>query len=167
MRSVIRSIALTLLGLAIAMPVFAADKAKIEKMLVAMKIDAAVAQMHEILFTSMQAGFAEAASNEGLSEAQIEKARPALDTVIQSIKTGLSWEAMKDEMVEVYAQELTDAEVEAAIGFYSTPEGQSLLSKQPVLMQRGAEIGQRRMRAMIPALQADMQKLIDEAKRGE
>lgn len=51
-----------------------------------------------------------------------------------------------DELVEmvvpIYVEHLTDEEMRAAIAFYSTPEGRSLVGKLPVITQESFAVGQ-------------------------
>jgi hypothetical protein len=51
-----------------------------------------------------------------------------------------------DELIEmgvaVHVKHLTRAELEAAIAFYSSPEGRSLVAKLPVVMQESMAAGQ-------------------------
>jgi hypothetical protein len=61
---------------------------------------------------------------------------------------------MMEDMVPVYQKHLTKADVEAMIGFYSSPTGQKLLREMPAIMSEG-------MQAMYP----DIQKHMDAAMR--
>lgn len=56
----------------------------------------------------------------------------------------LSWDAVKDELVTLYADRFSEAELREAIAFYSTPTGQRIAEEAPDLMQQGMRIGQRR-----------------------
>jgi hypothetical protein len=78
----------------------------------------------------------------------------------RALSDAFKWDDLKPQFVTIYAKELTDAEMDAAVAFYSTPEGQSLLNKMPQLMQEGAKIGQQRMQAVTPRLQAESEAVI-------
>lgn len=61
---------------------------------------------------------------------------------------------MMDDMVPVYQKHLTKADVDAMIGFYSTPTGQKILREMPAMAAEGMQ-----------ALQPRMRKILDETMR--
>jgi hypothetical protein len=54
----------------------------------------------------------------------------------------IKWEDLKPKMVELYAKEFTEKELQDLLAFYRTPSGRKALAKLPVIMQEGAKIGQ-------------------------
>jgi hypothetical protein len=61
---------------------------------------------------------------------------------------------MMDDMIPVYQKHLTKADVDAMIGFYSTPTGQKILHEMPAMAAEGMQ-----------ALQPRMRKIMDETMR--
>jgi len=61
---------------------------------------------------------------------------------------------MMDDMVPVYQKHLTKSDVDAMIGFYSTPTGQKILHEMPAMAAEGMQ-----------ALQPRMRKIMDETVR--
>ena len=53
-----------------------------------------------------------------------------------------TWDLLKDKMAAIYAEEFTEDELNQISVFYSSPIGQKVSSKLPVLMQRGMMVGQ-------------------------
>lgn len=49
---------------------------------------------------------------------------------------------LEDMVLPIYVKHLTAEEMEASIAFYSTPIGQSILEKLPVVMQESMQAGQ-------------------------
>ena len=49
---------------------------------------------------------------------------------------------LMNALIPLYSKVLDDKELDAALGFYNTPEGKSMLKKMPQLMQGGMQIGQ-------------------------
>ena len=45
--------------------------------------------------------------------------------------------------------------VPAAVAYYSSPAGQSMLNKLPALVKAGSELGQKRIAAVMPRLQQE------------
>lgn len=79
----------------------------------------------------------------------------------------MSYEALRDPLVEIYAREFTAGEMRAASDFYATPAGKTFLAKMPRMMQLGGELGQRQvmenMGELIAAIQAEDARLAEEA----
>lgn len=65
----------------------------------------------------------------------------------------MSWSAMKEDMVQLYAREFTEKELKELAKFYQTPIGRKTIDKMPQLMTAGMEIGQRRIQEHLPELQ--------------
>ncbi|MGZ5024942.1 MAG: DUF2059 domain-containing protein [Chthoniobacterales bacterium] len=70
----------------------------------------------------------------------------------------LSWASMKDDMLTIYTSEFTEDELKQLTAFYQTPLGKKTVQKMPALMQKGAEISQKRLQEHLPELQAEIQK---------
>jgi len=70
------------------------------------------------------------------------------------LKKYMSWAGLKDDMVKIYADEFTEAELGELSAFYQTPLGKKTLQKMPTLMAKGAELGQRRVQEHLPELTA-------------
>jgi hypothetical protein len=64
----------------------------------------------------------------------------------------MSWDALKDEYSTIYARQFTIDELRQLAAFYRSPVGRKLSSASPVLMQQGAELGQRRVQENMPEL---------------
>lgn len=83
----------------------------------------------------------------------------------------MSYAALKDEMVAMYASEFTVAELRKAIEFYGSEEGKAMLRKMPRMMQLGGELGQRRveenMDELVAAIQAEQARLAAEDELAE
>jgi hypothetical protein len=69
----------------------------------------------------------------------------------------LSWASMKDDMLNIYVSEFSEDELKQLTAFYQTPLGKKTVEKMPALMQRGAEISQKRLQEHLPELQASIQ----------
>jgi len=73
----------------------------------------------------------------------------------------MSWASLKNDMVNLYMAEFTEPELKELAAFYQTPVGKKTVQRMPVLMTKGAELGQRRVQEHLPELQAAIQ-----AKKG-
>ena len=79
--------------------------------------------------------------------------RPALDAFFRK---HMSWEALKEDFLSLYVESFTETELREMITFYQTPTGKKAIKMMPVLVQKGAQIGMRRVQQN----QADLQRLI-------
>jgi hypothetical protein len=63
---------------------------------------------------------------------------------------------MVAEMDQLYAEVYTDGELQAMKSFFSSPEGRSMMAKQPQLMQRLMPLMQKMQQDLVPQIQALM-----------
>ncbi|MDB5149949.1 MAG: hypothetical protein JWQ57_3969 [Mucilaginibacter sp.] len=65
-----------------------------------------------------------------------------IDVMKSFMNKYFTWDLLKDKMAAIYAEEFTEDELNQISVFYSSPIGQKVSSKLPLLMQRGMLIGQ-------------------------
>lgn len=70
---------------------------------------------------------------------------PYKEVMLEFFSKYLSWDSLKDEYIDIYVSEFNEAELRDMIAFYKTPTGQKALKKMPLLMNRGAQIGSRKV----------------------
>ena len=75
------------------------------------------------------------------------------DVMLKFFSKHMSWEKIKDDMIKVYAGEFTVAEIKELTAFYKTPLGAKLASKMPVLTNKAAEVGMKRVQQNMAELQ--------------
>ena len=102
-------------------------------------------------------------------EAQMQ-ANPALasfgDVFEEFFEKYVTWEAMKPELVKVYAGAFTESEVRDLIAFYRTPVGRKLVEQSGELMRQGGTVGQRLVEAHAAELEAMIQKRAQQLQQG-
>jgi len=98
-------------------------------------------------------------------DAQI-KANPQLEQVKGVMKSffakHLSYGALKDDLIKIHMEQFTEAELKEIAAFYRTPAGKKAVEKLPVLMQKGSELGMRRVQEHAAELR---QMIEDELKK--
>jgi hypothetical protein len=91
------------------------------------------------------------------------KANPHLAQIRPAMKEFfdkyMSWTAMKDDVIKIYAEEFTEAELKEIATFYKTPTGKKMIEKMPFLLKKGMELGLKRMQEN----QAELKDLIRKA----
>jgi len=74
----------------------------------------------------------------------------------------MSVEGLLDDMIPVYQKHLSKSDVEAMIGFYSTPTGQKILREMPGMTRDGMQAMQPRLRQMMDDANAKIEKMVKE-----
>lgn len=74
----------------------------------------------------------------------------------------VTWEVMRPELVRIYAEAFTDAEIRELTTFYRSPIGQTLLERTPMLNGMMIET----MSDLVTRNQAELQSMIMEAMGG-
>jgi hypothetical protein len=70
--------------------------------------------------------------------------------------------AMIGRMDKVYASVYSEAELKAMIAFFKSPEGQSMISKQPQVMAQVMPLAQEMQRSLLPKIQKLAEEFKDE-----
>ncbi len=66
----------------------------------------------------------------------------------------MSWSTLKPDLVKIYMEEFSEAELNELNKFYQTPTGKKAVQSMPALMSKGAAIGSQKVQANMPELQA-------------
>jgi hypothetical protein len=74
----------------------------------------------------------------------------------------MSYQSLKPDLVQIYAETFTKKELDEITAFYSTPTGQKAIAKIPELISKGAQLGAKRVNDHLPELQ---QMIKDETAR--
>jgi len=78
------------------------------------------------------------------------------DVFLSFMKKYVSWAALREDYIQIYTSEFTEAELKDLTVFYRTPTGKKVASKQNVIMMKGAQLGQERVQAHLSELQEMM-----------
>jgi uncharacterized protein len=77
-----------------------------------------------------------------------------------------SYRALKPDLVRLYAETFSEADMQEAIRFYQTDFGKRFLGKMPELMARGNQIGAQRVQEHLPELVEKVQKRMQQKGGG-
>jgi len=90
--------------------------------------------------------------------------KPFKKVMLKFFEKHMSYESLKPELVEIYSNTFTEAELKEINAFYATDVGKKTIEKMPELMGKGAQIGAKRVQDNIQ----ELQKLLkDESERIE
>ena len=96
---------------------------------------------------------------------------PYRDVMLKWIQKYMTWDAMRPELVRLYTDTYTEAELKQLAAFYKTPLGQKSLTKTPELLQRtamiGARLGQQHADELKTAMTARREELLKEQEKAQ
>lgn len=157
MKKLLSSLFVTLALLTTAQAVEPGHQAAIDKLFVLMQQQQ---QYESALTAGFEAGLGGALDQ--MPEAQRAKFEAAMKKVSEFMKTEMGWDKMKGEMSELYAKQLTQAEIEAVLPLMEKPEFQAFVSKQLKILPEATKLGAAKAQALQPQImqmiQAEMSK---------
>ena len=124
-----------------------ATKEQILKFMDLMQVKARMGQMFDGMQTQARIG-AEEGFKQKVPHATAEQLAK-VDAIADEVFNGFPIDELLDAIVPIYQKHLTKSDLDAIIGFYSSPAGQRFIQEVPAMMseamQAGGEIGRRRM----------------------
>ncbi|MBZ5688683.1 MAG: DUF2059 domain-containing protein [Acidobacteriia bacterium] len=84
------------------------------------------------------------------------------DAISDEVMKNLSVEGLLDDMIPVYQKHLNKSDVNAMVGFYSTPTGQKILREMPAMTTEGMQAMQPHLKQMIEEANAELEKRVKE-----
>ncbi|RKY36008.1 MAG: hypothetical protein DRP78_04710 [Candidatus Omnitrophota bacterium] len=94
------------------------------------------------------------------SDMESEKDASLQGKIMDVIAEEMSWENLKEDYTELYAETFTKEELEGIIAFYKTSIGKKFIEKQPELMQKSMQISQKQMRTLMPKMEEFRQEIM-------
>ena len=70
----------------------------------------------------------------------------------EMIAKQLSWDAVKGDFIQAYADAFTEDELKGLVAFYSSPLGQKLVQTQPQVTEKMGKLTQQKAMAVVPAV---------------
>jgi hypothetical protein len=90
-----------------------------------------------------------------------------LDAISDKVLKEVPVEGLLDDMIPVYQKHLSKPDVDAMIGFYSTPTGQKILREMPAITTEGMQAVQPRLRQVIDETNEKIEKMIRDQMEGQ
>ena len=95
---------------------------------------------------------------------QLEALKP---TMMAFFEKYMGWDALKDDMAKVYANNYTAQELNEINAFYKTPVGQKTVELMPKIATEGMQVGQAKVAAHMGELQEMIQAEMVKIKAAE
>ena len=100
-----------------------------------------------------------------MSREAYSAAQRYLQQINELVAREMQWQGIKNDYVELYTNAFTEQELRQLIQFYSTPLGQKVVEKMPVLMEQSMIVGQKKMMKIMPEIQALSEEMIQEIQK--
>jgi uncharacterized protein len=102
-------------------------------------------------------------SNPQITDEEIAKLDAQSDDLLQ----GMPIEGMLDDMIPVYQKHLSKSDVDAMVGFYSSPTGQRILKEMPAMTAEGMQAVQPRLRKVMDEAMEKMKQMAKEQQENK
>ena len=100
-----------------------------------------------------------------LSSEAYAAAQQYLKRINDLVAREMQWQEIKNDYIGLYTDTFTEQELHQLIQFYSTPLGHKVIEKMPVLMEQSMRLGQKKMRKIMPEIQALSEEMIQETQK--
>lgn len=134
----------------------AGKKAAAEALLKTMRVEQMIATQMDQAKAQMAGAISGASQGSGASADQVAAMQKRQSDAMSFLQEKLSWNSLKPDMVQAYADTFSEPELKDLNAFYMQPIGQKFLDKQPQLTAKVGQVMQQRVMAIMPEM---MQKM--------
>ncbi|MCH7335956.1 DUF2059 domain-containing protein [Acinetobacter sp. NIPH 2699] len=162
-------IAPLIIAATISMPAFAqqASKESVKELLKITKSEQLIDQSNEYIYKFTASSIEQATQGQAISAKQKKAIENYSQNIANIVKRDFTWEKLEPEMIKIYVEEFTQAEINGMLEFYKTPVGQSTIDKMPIVMQKSMQLGYTQMNELTPKIMQETEKLAKELKAKE
>jgi uncharacterized protein len=97
----------------------------------------------------------------GIPESEKEKAIALQDKLQAKMAEAFDMKKIEPQFIDIFTSVYTVEELKAISEFYKTPEGKSMIEKQPQVLQKSMQVAQNIVQGLLP----EIQKILEEAKK--
>ena len=120
--------------------------------------------MIESIYAQMDQAFAGMGQQIGIKPSEQEAFDNYLKNVALTMKKEMSWEKMKEPMIDIYLTHFSEKEIQDLLKFYKTDSGRSMIDKMPAVMMDSMKLSQQMMQNFFPKLNAMIAEFINELR---
>ena len=139
--------------------------ASIETLLEVTKAKALIDQMPAMVEPAMRAAIQAEVGDQHLSDEKVQAMEKFQKQFIEIMRDELSWEHLKPMYLQLYAETLTQEEIDGQIAFYRTPAGAAVINKMPLLMMKSQALMTARIGPLIQRMKAAVKDACDCAEQ--
>jgi hypothetical protein len=143
----------TLLALSLPVCGFAEEAGKresVEELINLMQMDSIVDSM----YTQMEPIAQDMAQNLGIEPSEQKYFEKFMSQYVALMKEEMSWEKMKEPMIDIYQKNFTENEIQDMVAFYKSETGRSVIRKMPAVIEDSVGMSQSILKSFYPKLQA-------------
>lgn len=137
-----------------------ASVASVERLLDVMHVDRLIASVQGQFLPWMRTVIDASCKNQALTTEDRAQVETMAMRIATSMQADFTWQKFKPVYVKVYAESFSEAEVEGLTAFYSTPIGQSAMTKLPLVMKNTMAEVQPMMIQMMQRAQSQVQEFV-------
>lgn len=138
-----------------------AREEKAGKLLELVRAEAMVVESLKNIETQLLSNGLLALEGRSVTPEQREQFMAAQQRMLTTLQEKLSWDRIRSIYVQLYSEVYSEEEMDQIIAFLSTPAGQSMINKMPLLMQRAQELTRAELDKTLPAAQRQFREDID------
>ncbi|HEY2808626.1 MAG TPA: DUF2059 domain-containing protein [Steroidobacteraceae bacterium] len=86
------------------------------------------------------------------------------DSMVALMREELDWQRMEPQIIELYRNTFTQAEVNGMLKWYTSPTGKAVIAKQPLVTRQMADYAQERVQDVVPRLMQLQKETIAQLK---
>ncbi|GGF53504.1 DUF2059 domain-containing protein [Alteromonas lipolytica] len=136
------------------------QRATVEALLLASGAD----QMVNTMYDQMDVAMISMSRQLDIKDAEREGFEKHMKNVNQLLRDEMSWEKLRDPMIDLYMAHYTEQELQDMLAFYQSETGQAMVRKMPEVIAASMQITQGMMGDIMPKIQA-MTKQYSESLR--
>jgi len=87
------------------------------------------------------------------------------DEVVAAMREQMTWEKLEPMYLRVYKKSFSESEVKAMVGFYTSPTGQAVITKLPVVMQESMNESMQMLKPVLLKVQQMQQEMVAAMKK--
>ncbi|WP_317930499.1 DUF2059 domain-containing protein [Halioxenophilus sp. WMMB6] len=143
-------IALLLLALALPCAVTAepSKRESVEELMSLTKVDSMV----DSIYSQMDKMLINMSQQMGIQPSEQAVFDNFMRKVAAAMRQEMSWEVMKEPMINIYLKTYTEQEIQDMLVFYQSETGKSLVAKMPAVMTESITLSQQMMSNFMPTL---------------
>lgn len=120
----------------------------IEELLEVSKADTMV----DAMYGQVQQAFAGVGDQLGIRPDEQPMFDAYMNKLFSAMKKDMSWEKMKEPVIQIYMKHYTEKEVQDMLVFYRSETGQAMIEKMPAVVSDSMQVGQSMMQNFIPKI---------------
>ena len=110
--------------------------AEVHQLLAAMHVERSLEQMQTIMSTVMRKQLSEDLNGQPMTAAHQASMQAFTNSMLDLVKEEITWTKMEPIYTQIYREVFTEDEIKTMLTFYSSPAGQALVAKQPLVIQK-------------------------------